>query len=108
MKKWNFLNKFENYYIVGDAINLFMPWLKEDRTCYVENSVGEKFRLKPISLDAFIENDKYDYKAKCEMNKYTATDNISIVIIFDGKPIRIELSKWFLSFWIKSNVMTRL
>lgn len=84
---------YKNYYIVGDAINLFMPWLKEDRTCYVENSVGEKFRLKPISLDAFIENDKYDYKAKCEMNKYTATDNISIVIIFDGKPIRIELSK---------------
>ena len=42
---------------------------------------------------SYIENDKYDYKAKCEMNKYTATDNISIVIIFDGKPIRIELSK---------------
>ena len=84
---------YKNYYIVGDAITLFMPWIKEDRTCYVENSLGERFRLKPISLESFTENNKYDYRAKCEMNKYTATDNISIVIMFDGEPIKIELSK---------------
>lgn len=84
---------YKNYYIVGDAITLFMPWINEDRTCYVENSLGEKFRLKPSSLDSFTENDKYDYRAKCEMNKYTATDNISIVIMFYGEPIKIELSK---------------
>lgn len=84
---------YKKYYIVGDAINLLMPWIKEDRTCYVENSLGERYRLKPVSLDSFIENNKYDYRAKCEMNKYTATDNISIIIMFDGKPIKINLSK---------------
>lgn len=81
------------YYLIGDAINFMLPWIKEDRQCYVENSDGEKFRLIAETLDCFKEGNKYDYRATCDMNKYTASDEIKIVIVMNGKPYEIKLKR---------------
>ena len=67
--------------------------------CYVLNSNGDKFTPKPLYLSSskthakFIDEDKYDYYEEFEMTKYDTTDKITVVIDFNGEPVKIELEK---------------
>lgn len=97
-----YANLYENYwkerYIIGDTITLMLPWISDnnkDYQCYVENQNGEKFKLKENDVvnRGFTHGNKYDYYAECEMNKYTATDKIKIVIVVAGEPFDIQMKK---------------
>lgn len=93
-----FSNYQNNKYPI--RLNGEYPIMWENKTdgCYVLNSNGEKFystfqydRNKCCDFERDLK--QYNFYETFEMNKYTATDKITLVIDFKGKPVHIELEK---------------
>lgn len=75
-----------------------LNWVENTGGCYVLNSKGEKFThsrtSSPKSMKTgFTENNQYNYYKKFTMLPDNATDEITVIIDFYGKPVHIELKK---------------
>lgn len=90
---------YEEYMYKTKPINtngFYYSWKKMTDGCYILNSEGNKFECSYNNLGRkasaeFIEGNKYNYYQTFEMTKYNATDRITAVIEFYGKPVKIEL-----------------
>lgn len=88
---------YENVYIIKyNGTNPFIPWIKSNDGCYVQNSNGEKFyksinqTITSPAFDNLPENTYYDIY---DMTNYNSTDKITVVINYKNQPIHIELEK---------------
>ncbi len=97
-----YADMFSNYQNNRYPVRLLgeYPIMWENKTdgCYILNSKGEKF-YSTLQSDRYqcynFEKDskQYNFGETFEMNKYTATDKITMVIDFKGRPVHIELEK---------------
>lgn len=81
-----------------DGTNVFMIEKKEKTEgTYILNSNGEKFicTYSPSRKcnNQWVTDNKFDFYETFDMTKYDATDCITIIIDFYGKPVHIELEK---------------
>ena len=64
---------------------------------YIENSNGTKFECTMSPSRKYnrewLENNKYDFYETFNMNKYNATDKITIVLDYYGETVTIKLEK---------------
>lgn len=95
-----FVDLAENYYrqfslIRTDGCVWGAPWIQHTEGCYVINSKGEKFLFdyKNHNRTEPPIKDKYCFNGWFSMTRFDATDNITVVIDFDGQPVNIELEK---------------
>lgn len=84
----------ENTPIICEGIK----FLKDgEEGCYVLNSNGKKFKcnMSPSRKcrHEFVSDTQYEYYETFEMNKYTATDKITMMINYKGNMEKIELEK---------------
>lgn len=73
-------------------------WLERTEGCYVLDSNGNKFEYASVQNSGypktgFIDGDKYQYHGTFCMTQYDATDEISIILDFQGKPVELKLKK---------------
>lgn len=74
-----------------------LPWSEATEGCYIKNSNNEKFlcstNVNDINKADFINENTYNYYGTFSMTKYDATDKITVIIDFKGKPVKIDLEK---------------
>lgn len=65
-----------------------------DNITHIESARGKKFKMLDSSLSIIDFNDnRYEFYGTFEMTKYDVTDKMTVVIIFYGEPVYIELEK---------------
>ena len=77
-----------------------MDWKEKTNGCYLLDSKGNRYEYNsyPDSRTVegkleFTSDSKYDFCCEFVMTKYDATENITAVIDFMGKPVKIELKQ---------------
>lgn len=95
-----YVNLFEAYYrqlylIRPDGIVVWVPWIEPTEGCYVINSNGDKFPIdyKNHNRTEPPIKDKYRFNVCFSMTRFDATDEVTVIIDYDGKPVHIELEK---------------
>lgn len=109
-KEWEeFLQEGDNAKIWNDyqtkshpiditGYDVFIVGEQEDSDgSYIQNSKGEKFKstMSPSrkANSNFVNENQFDFYETFSMTKYDATDRITVVIEYFGKPVKIELEK---------------
>lgn len=70
-----------------------------DKITHVTNSKGEKFKISTSSTAAvnfeevYLKETDYEFIGTFEMTKYDATDKLTVILIYYGEPVYIELEK---------------
>ena len=68
--------------------------LRNGKTTYVTNSKGKKFNTSALTYKKeFVDKDKLDYFTTFELTKVDATDKLTIQLIYNDEPVKIELEK---------------
>lgn len=73
-------------------------WIERSEGCYVLDSNGNRFdyaigQNSGYPKTGFIEGNKYHYHGTFSMTQYDATDEISIILDFQGEPVQLKLKR---------------
>ena len=67
---------------------------RNGKITYLTNSKGKKFDISNLCYkEEFVDEDKLDYFTTFELTKVDATDKLTIQLIYNDEPVKIELEK---------------